>query len=427
MTVRPIHSLGGSVYIKSLSADNLRCFREVKLDLQYPGRLSGAAALPNVNLLIGNNGAGKTTVLKALALASLSPVLESSGFVPYRLVRRADNEQPPRATMRATVVLHAQDLGSKDRRKTSEEEVGVAIERIRDVELLSASRKAQGYWENLYDERSPAFLVVGYGANRRVEASRTYDEGLRRRSRQLRYERVAGLFEEQATLTPLGSWLPRLRSENSGRYRQVVNLIDQLLPEDCHFTGDLEEGETIFTMRGAPVPFAALSDGYRAYIGWITDLLYHVWLGTPSGAKLVDSHGVALIDEIDLHLHPEWQRVVVPRLATALPNMQFVLTSHSPIVAGTLQSRNIWVSESDDSGASVLHQLEEPIHGLSAEQILLSSYFNLPTTRAPAAEDELSAIAREARSGDTKAAVEYLKRLTEGSDPLVGSTKARGA
>ncbi len=410
------------MYIKSLHAENLRCFRHIALDLQYPGRSSGAAALPNVNLLVGNNGAGKTTVLKALALASISPVLESSGFVPYRLVRRADDEQPSHATMRATVMLHGQDLGTKNRRDAREEAVAVVVERIRDSERINADRMKEAYWENLYDERSPAFLIVGYGANRRVEAARTFDEGLRRRSRQLRYERVAGLFEEQATLTPLGSWLPQLRSENPGRHRQVVNLINRLLPDECRFADKQESGESLFEMRGAPVPFAALSDGYRAYIGWVTDLLYHVWLGTPSGAKLVDSRGVVLVDEIDLHLHPEWQRVVVPRLAVALPSMQFVMTSHSPIVAGTL------VSEPDESGASTVRQLQERIHGLSAEQILLSPYFNLLTTRAPAAEDELSAAARRARSGDTKAAVAYLKLLTEGTDPAAeNATKVRGA
>jgi predicted ATP-binding protein involved in virulence len=122
-----------------------------------------------------------------------------------------------------------------------------------------------------------------------------------------------------------------------------------------------------------------------------------------------------LVDEIDLHLHPEWQRTVVPRLASTLKNMQFVLTTHSPIVAGTLESSNIFVVEPDESGASVVHQYRERIHGLSAEQILLSSYFDLQTTRAESMHDELSSLAQRARDGDQSAAVEYMRRLARGS------------
>src|SRR5262249_46300521 len=93
-----------------------------------------------------------------------------------------------------------------------------------------------------------------------------------------------------------------------------------------------------------------------------------------------------------------------------------VVTSHSPIVAGTLESSNIFVMEleSDAAGATAAQQFGERIHGLSAEQVLLSSYFGLTTTRAPAMEDELSAIAKRARSGDTQAGLEYVRKLTTG-------------
>jgi predicted ATPase len=402
------------MYIRSLHISQLRCFREARLDFQHPQRADGVAALPNMNLLLGNNGAGKTTVLKAIALATLAPVLEGSGLVPYRLVRRTRTEQATRADVSADVLLHAQDLGVRNRAATSEETVRLGVERIRDEERLDCPR-AVDHWESMFDEQSPAFLVVGYGAGRRVESSSTYDQGARLKSRRLRYQRVAGLFEDQVTLTPLGAWLPRLRSENPGRYKQVVTLINRLLPEECRFTDEMEAGNLLFELRGAPVPFPALSDGYRAYIGWLSDLLYHIWLGVPSGAKLVETRGIVLVDEIDLHLHPEWQRTVVPRVAAALPNLQFVLTTHSPIVAGTLESGHIFVTELDEDGQAVARQLQERIHGLSAEQILLGAYFNLETTRAPAMEDELSTLIREARTGDTEAAVAYLRRLGEGS------------
>lgn len=404
------------MYIQSLAISNLRCFRNATLMFQYPERADGAA-LPNINLVLGNNGGGKSTVLRAIALALLSPVIANSGFRPYRLVRRAPGDPVEAAEIDAQVLLHGPDLDVKDKSLIRQERVTARIRRIRDSERMDGPPEVAAYWDNMYDDRSPAFFVVGYGASRRVENSSSFDASLRAKSRQLRYQRVASLFEEQVTLTPLGAWLPQLRSENPGRYKQVIHLINDLLPPECRFQEAQEDGEFVFEHRGSPVPFAALSDGYRAYISWITDLLYHVLLGAPSGAKLRENRGIVLVDEIDLHLHPEWQRTVVPRLAAALPNLQFVLTTHSPIVTGTLQAENIFVSEPDDTGASAVHQLRERVHGLSAEQILLSSYFNLETTRAPAAEDELTQLARAARAGDPNVAVAYLRKLAEGASP----------
>lgn len=414
------------MHILSLQISQLRCFQEAQLSFQYPG-LDDGVALPNVNLLLGNNGAGKTTILKAIALATLSPVITSSGFNAYRLVRRVSELHAHEAVVEAQVMLHGQDLGQKDSAHTVQEQVSTRIRRIRDVEQVVRMTDPPDHWENIYDDRSPAFLVVGYGASRRVESISTFNPQLRDRGRQLRYQRVASLFEENATLTPLGAWLPKLRSENPGRYTQLVHLINDLLPEECRFQEELEDDEFVFALRGTLIPFPALSDGYRAYIAWIADLLYHVWLGAPSGAKLRDNKGIVLVDEIDLHLHPEWQRTVVPRLAKALPNLQFVLSTHSPLVTGTLEAGNIFVIEPDDTGASRVYQYQEHVHGLSAEQILLSSYFNLDTTRAPAVEDELSDLARKARDGDPSSAVAYLRKLSGGTgkEPSRASKKAR--
>jgi predicted ATP-binding protein involved in virulence len=155
-----------------------------------------------------------------------------------------------------------------------------------------------------------------------------------------------------------------------------------------------------------------MSDGYRAFVGWVGDLLYHLHTVSNPEQKLADIHGVVLVDEVDLHLHPDWQRYVAHTLSTALPHIQFVLTTHSPIVTGTLTGENIFVMDPDPSGASTVRQLEEKVYGLTADQVLLSSYFNLKSSRAPGAENELRQIARRAWTGDSDAAAEFLKKLS---------------
>jgi len=222
----------------------------------------------------------------------------------------------------------------------------------------------------------------------------------------------------------LHSWLPYvdaarpgLRAKNPGRYKQVVNLLDRLLPDEAGFTGSFEGGEYYFEMRGAEIPFGALSDGYSGYIGWIADLLYHLCMGCPSGYKLIDNRGVVLVDEIDLLLHPEWQRTVVQTISEALPNLQFVFSTHSPIIAGSVHKENIYIMDTDSSGAATVEQYKERIYGLNAEQILTSSYFGLRTTRAESfVEQELRPLTQKALQGDPNAAASFVQRLAGQTD-----------
>lgn len=408
------------MYVQSIKIKNLRCFEETELSLQYPGRQrDNPPPLPNINLLLGNNGAGKTTVLKAIALATLSPVMPQSGLVPYRLVRRGKTpDETLESEIKAEVLLHKQDQIKSLTYKSYTRELTIKVNRRGDYESLSSPQSPPDFldrvlsWELMFDDHSSAFLIVGYGATRRVEDSEKLDPSARRQSRLLRYDRVAGLFESQVSLIPLGVWLPQFRQKNPGRYKQVVNLINQLLPDGASFAGEFEQGEYLFEANGVKTPFAALSDGYRAYIGWIADLLYHVCMGAPSGAKLVDNQGIVMVDEIDLHLHPEWQRSLISRISEVLPNLQFIFTTHSPIVTGSLNPENIFVMETTDSGASVVKQYDERIYGLNAEQVLLSSYFNLTTTRAEPFVNELKDLSVKAGQGDLKAALAFMEKMS---------------
>jgi hypothetical protein len=163
------------------------------------------------------------------------------------------------------------------------------------------------------------------------------------------------------------------------------------------------------------VAFNAMSDGYRQYIGWISDLLYHVCTGLLSGKKLVENRGIVLIDEIDLHLHPDWQRTVIGRMSETLPNLQFILTSHSPIVVGTLYKENVFVFEEDASGASVARPVQTEVHGLNADQVLTSSAFGLRSSRAPEFVAELKKMSTRAQKGDRNAESQFHRMLVYGA------------
>jgi len=416
------------MHLTHLKIQNLRALSTADLALNTPA--TGHLKYPNVNVLLGDNGLGKTSVLRAAALAALGPLLSgSSGYVPDSLIRVSPGRKSASkcAGVSGTSVEVGIDLAA------AEHKTGPG-ERLPDHVTLTTSVQALGTTERLrwqcapesaasaveaiqYDDQSRSLFMVGYGATRRVELSSQVDQSARLKARLSRYARVSSLFEEQFALIPLSFWLPAYAKRNKGRYVQVVHLMNDLLPPACRMqetaTVTANGTEHLFTMNGITVPFRSLSDGYRAYVGWIGDMLYHVCMGAGSGVKLRNMHGVVLIDEVDLHLHPEWQRVVVPTLATTLPNVQFIVTTHSPLVVGSLESGNIFLLE-EENNATVIRRLPEQVHGRSAEQILLSPYFGLDSTRAPDVSEALRSLANRASEGDQAAPAAYLKLLSGG-------------
>ncbi len=415
------------MYAKKLSVYDFRCFGKAEMDLQYPGRRgSRKSELANVNLVLGDNGGGKSSILRAIAIAVLAPVLLETGFVPYRMVRRpngkkaliklrgktdtteygAANATKPRIDLELLARFEAREKSSRDR-------------------LHLDSTPATPITDLIFDDFSPAFFVVGYGATRRVETS-DFVESSSRRERGLRYQRVAGLFEDHVAVRPLQAWFPKLKGPHRS---QALDILSEVLPENVRFDGkfDTHESQFIFQFDGQPTPFSALSDGYKAFIGMAGDLIGHLADVCPTNQRLETISGIVLIDEIDLHLHPAWQRTILPALARAFPNLQFVCTTHSPLVASTVRKENVFLTDTADDGTAIIKQIDERVFGQSAEQLLLSSYFGLPTTRGQQAVNEADELLAEAANGDRGAALSLLKRLAAPARALGASEDEAGA
>ncbi len=433
------------MYIDSIRIENFRTYRHAEIDLLHPDRTSadlkksfGLDVLyPNVNLILGNNGMGKSAFLKAIALGCLGPTVRDSGIFPYRFVRREPGSAEvsttikrrlkvpgrpltipsTRSIIKSIFVAHPQDGVPKGTRRLVS---SVRIDRRDDFYLETLRflvRSDSSVWDSIFRDDIDAFFFVGYGASRRTEERSNADASARRKSGSGRAQRVQSLFEDDATLIRLPFWLPAYSKENPGRAKQVVTLMNAITGGDHYtFTGELEKGEYLFQKQEQLVPFPALSDGYKAFFGWISDLLYHICQTAPSGKRLVENRGIVMIDEVDLHLHPSWQMEILPRLSTSLPNIQFIVTSHSPLIAGSLQWVNLIALGAGESQSTVLLRREVPVHGLDADQVLLTPFFALNTTRTGIRAARLNELRDRARQGDRTAAMQVMDELSRGSE-----------
>lgn len=413
------------MYIHKLEAHEFRCFEYLSLDFQYPGRKRGSHPtpnLPNVNLILGDNGAGKSSVLMAIALGVLTEVIDSSGYRPYYLVRRSAEVSKDGDITNTAIDLslrfHLHDLKNPSEGSGAIENLTghctLKIEKATSYEFFSGRWREWMSIINNFDDDAPSQIMLGYGSSRRAENTENFDSSTRNKQYSKRFQRVAGLFYDYMSLTPVQEWFRELVLRE--RQQEGVALLNRLLPESVQLLEpDRPYDEPRFAVRGTPLPFGALSDGFRGFIGWAGDMLYHLCQLTPEGSKMTDMRGVVMVDEVDLLLHPEWQRTIIEALATTFPNLQFFFTSHSPLLAGALQADNLFITEFDSETNSIkVVQGEQNVYGLSADQILTSSYFGLSTPRAPGAVEDMKELARKAGSDNGASALELMRRLTKG-------------
>ncbi|APW37100.1 hypothetical protein RD110_07750 [Rhodoferax koreense] len=411
------------MYIHQLSVRNLRSIAALEANFAFDGQRYGPASgmvpprLANVNVILGDNGVGKSSLLQAVALAVLGP---DAGDLPTRPMVRM---QPGGDAARSRAVgAHAAEIeavfasAASPRGARSLAAPPSVHSMLRIVRETGNTRGEQTEWLGPNPRTrgaAPAGFAVGYGATRNAAAAASATA--RGQPTSLQAQRFASLLDHGGGLVALEMWMPQLQRSRR-RFQEATALLNRLLaPVSCRFTGRRDR-QGIYLFEGqAPValPLAAWSDAQRSFIGWVADLLYHLCAACPRGQALADQPGIALVDEIDAHLHPSVQMQIVPTLAAALPRVQFILTCHSPLVVGGLDIANLLVLRRAGDGVEAT-RIDRPVYGLDADQLLVSDLFGLPSTRAAGQRDTLKRLATQARGGDAQAALRFLDALAPG-------------
>ncbi len=164
-----------------------------------------------------------------------------------------------------------------------------------------------------------------------------------------------------------------------------------------------------------PLNLDQLSDGEKNIIAMFGDIARRLSMANPNATNPLSGEGIVLIDEVDLHLHPAWQRLVIPKLTELFPNCQFVISTHSPQVISHTPPQSIFLLNVDKSGIHYSKALES--YGMNTDRILEDL---LGVTARPKREKQMiESIYRHIQEGNIEAATSIIENLlvSVGNDP----------
>ena len=159
-----------------------------------------------------------------------------------------------------------------------------------------------------------------------------------------------------------------------------------------------------------------LSDGEKCLIAMVGDLTRRMAIANPERSNPLEGEGIILIDEIDLHLHPKWQRMIVPRLLEVFPKCQFIISTHSPNVITHVQPDSLYLLKQTDSGIVAERPAES--YGKNVDRIL-EDLMGLETTRPDRVSSSLHDIYDEINQGQLADARQKIAEMKAeiGEDP----------
>ena len=193
------------------------------------------------------------------------------------------------------------------------------------IHTIDAQKKGYSFTDGLEKHPHPYNHVFGYGINRfRHDSDKKEREG------------YLTLFSHEQYLENPVEWLQNIdyREKSGGTLKISLTIAKEILSEllDKNVTIEVSPDKVIFNERDTEVTFNQLSDGYKSVIIWISDLIARLSEKQPYVSTIHDFRGIVLVDEIGVYLHPKWQYTIVRKLRSWFPHIQFIFTTHSPIV-----------------------------------------------------------------------------------------------
>jgi hypothetical protein len=394
------------MWVHQLKIENLKGFlglpHDIDLDFERPdGSLAGWT------VVAGRNGAGKSSFLQAIAVSLAGPEAartlqeswsgwiragERSAIVATRIRYSPDHDRfvetgrRPKQSFWTGLRWDATDQGPEP-----------AMSVHRETSHTTSRTAARGPWA----ENPSGWLMAGYGPFRRLSSAASDAQRLMVGPGHV--SRLVSLFREDASLSESVRWLQEIylrrleAREGWAELEQVVLrlLDDGLLPAEMKVLRVDSDGLWV-DQQGVVLPLDQLSDGYRTVAALVLDIVRHLYqtygpltlVQTENGLAL-PYPGVVLIDEIDAHLHVSWQQVIGFWLKTRFPEIQFIVSTHSPFVCQAADRKGLIRLPAPGELRGAEHVSDEmfiQVANGSADEATLTELFGLEKTHSEQSE-----------------------------------------
>lgn len=312
------------MYITRIELENIRCFEQRTIQISKHG---GSL------LIAGDNGDGKSTVLQCIAMGLCDESSATALFkeIPTKFVRRGPGK-------RGTIALSLASLSGKERYRIRT--TFTSYRTIETVRQVVYKRDQSKRYRKIKPDDFPwdRIFVTGYGAGARTLGSASleryqtldavytlfrYDEPLQNPELAIRRLRDYAEKDRRTDKQASRQNANKVVSQFLDLLSEALNLSPgsvRLLPDGIFVTGHWGEH-----------PLSSVGDGYKSTVTMVMDVIAKrlLFRRTLDPTRM---SGIVLVDEIEQHLHPRWQQTIMDRLTTVLPRLQFIATTHSPLV-----------------------------------------------------------------------------------------------
>lgn len=381
----PVKRSQKSIYFLSLEIENARCFA----DEQVLKLVDSSGQPARWTLLVGDNGVGKTTLLQCLSWMRPTPYYPpgtdtQQGIQPWLNDRdTADIAMLLRDGARRTS-LRAKMVETPD--LTSSLQAAVHVET--GIKLSARNNTLERVDLNGNHPKSTVEpFIITYAANRHM-GKQNADELPKSPPGDLLREDNTELVDAFDVLSKLDYSALKGNADSKALLDSMNEALASILP----FIGDVGEIDILdpkessdglrFRTQYGNVPLDGLGLGHRTVTAWIIDLAWRLIQHYPESTEPLAEPGVVLIDEIDLHLHPLWQRKIMTQFSATFTNVQFVATTHSPLMITSMSEVNVAVLKESTLGDHVSIDNEPGVVEEWRFDQILVNLFELETARS---------------------------------------------